>query len=72
MFMDLMRGDIVSRDGELVVFGLDSKYCRSPGDKAAGIEERYHEGFCTLKIGEIVQDALRSPASDAVVKELLK
>ena len=70
---ELVRGDIISANDEMVVFRVAEKYCHCPGD-GNGVKDHWHEGFCLLKMDNMVQDSLLAPVSlsDARLKEYLK
>jgi hypothetical protein len=70
--MVLIKGDIISRGEELVVFRLADKYCHCVGDSELGIEDRWHEGFCVLKIDRMAQDALQAPLPKERLAEFMK
>jgi len=69
-YLELVRGDVVDQGADLVVLRVAPKYCLDPGKP--GAEPRWHEGFCVLRIGEKLEDALLEPLAEARVKELLK
>jgi hypothetical protein len=70
-YTDLIKCDIISEGNDMVVFRLAEKYCRCPGDRDTGVEDRWHEGFCVLRLHGFAQDALQAPLSPSKVKELL-
>jgi hypothetical protein len=71
-FPDLIKGDMISRNEDMVVFRVAEKYCHCYGDQDLGIRDHWHEGFIVLKIGRMVQDALMEPLSGPRLNEYLK
>jgi hypothetical protein len=70
--MVLIKGDVISRTEELVVFRVAEKYCHCAGDRDTGVKDRWHEGFCVLKIDRMAQDALLEPLAESRLAEFLK
>jgi hypothetical protein len=76
-YQNLVHGDILSRDEKVVVIRLAEKYCWYPGTarrvvgKAVRVAPYWYEGYCCLKVGYTVQDALKEPLSAELVKGLL-
>jgi len=58
-------GDIISRTDDLVVFRVYEKYSHCPADPDRKTEERWHEGYCVLKLDQFVQESLHEPLPEA-------
>jgi hypothetical protein len=71
-YRDLVKGDVIAKDEELVVLRVADKYCYCPGDEELGIKARWHEGFCVLRIDRMVQDALLEPLPEERLKKFVK
>ncbi len=71
-YKDLIYCDLISQSNDLVVFRVAEQYCHCPANTATKTEERWHEGFCVLRLRGFVQEALETPLSVARTKELLK
>jgi hypothetical protein len=86
-FKDLVRGDVVEMDPDVdvVVFRVAEKYCKFPGiydpvyDKDGTTvkeyktiaTERWHEGYCLLHLGALLEESLQAPLSAEKLKEYL-
>jgi hypothetical protein len=72
-YKGLIYGDIIAESDQLVVFRVAEKYCRIPdSENKPGQAERYHHGYCTLKLDDFVQDSLAQPLSEERVSEMFK
>jgi hypothetical protein len=67
---DLVKGFVIRQDADGVIIRIDDKYCSYRYSDYAR-EKPAHEGFCTLRIGGNVADALATPLKDAEIKEVL-
>src|SRR5262249_21295179 len=72
---DLVKGFVVREDANQVILRIDDKYCSYRYD---GISDRRentrvppHEGYCTLRIGGNIADALATPLKEEELKKLL-
>jgi hypothetical protein len=70
-YADLLSGDIIHRNDQVVIFRLDEKYCHCRGDKDLGIKDRWHEGFLVLHMGQQVQNSLMYPLPENRLKEFM-
>jgi hypothetical protein len=68
---DLVKGYVLSDDGNAVILRVDDKYCAYRYDENSR-PQAAHEGYCTLRIGGSVADALRTPLKDGEINEIKK
>jgi hypothetical protein len=66
---DLVKGFVIREDVNGVIIRLDEKYCAYRYEK--GPPRSAHEGYCLLKIGGNVADALATPLKENEIKQLL-
>jgi hypothetical protein len=78
-FNNLLRGDIIEHNDDVAVLRVAEQYCQYPGeeyqvganDKPVKIAPYWHDGYCTLRMGQSVQEALLHPLSPAQIQEVL-
>lgn len=68
---DLVKGFVLRDDGTSVILRVDDKFCAYRYD-ANSRPQLPHEGYCTLRIGGSVADALRTPLKDGEIKVILE
>ncbi|HMF14194.1 MAG TPA: hypothetical protein VKE94_17885, partial [Gemmataceae bacterium] len=66
---DLVKGFVLRDDGQSVFLRIDDKYCAYRYDENSRPQPP-HEGYCTLRIGGSVAEALRTPLKNGEIKEL--
>ncbi|HZT81421.1 MAG TPA: hypothetical protein VFA26_14420 [Gemmataceae bacterium] len=67
---DLVRGRVVRKEPNYIVFRIDEKYCAYPGgDRGFRSRPKAHEGFCRMTVGDVLREALSRPLSDDEAKE---
>jgi hypothetical protein len=78
-FNNLLRGDIIDHNDDVVVLRVAEQYCQYPGEeysvgaveKPVKIAPYWHDGYCTLRMGQSMQEALLRPLSAAQIQEVL-
>jgi hypothetical protein len=75
IYKNLIKIEVLERTFDMVVFKVPKKYCQFPGiaktDDRPGTPPRWHEGFCVLKMGQMLEEALLEPLAEAEVNKLL-
>jgi hypothetical protein len=75
IYKNLMKIEVLEQTWDMVVFKVPKKYCQFPGiaknEDRPATPPRWHEGFCVLKMGSMVQEALLEPLSEADVQKML-
>jgi hypothetical protein len=66
---DLVKGFIVREDPDGVIIRLDDKYCGYRYPENAKSSRPPHEGYCLLRIGGNVADALTTPLKEEEFKK---
>jgi hypothetical protein len=78
-FNNLLRGDIIEQNDDVVVLRVAEQYCQYPGeeykvgadDTPKKIAPYWHAGYCSLRVGQKVQEALLRPLTATQIQEVL-
>jgi hypothetical protein len=74
IYKNLVKIEVVDRTLDMVVFRVPKKFCQFPGiaktDDRPAQPSRWHEGYCILRMGNMVQDALLEPLPDEELNKL--
>jgi hypothetical protein len=67
---DLVKGFIIRDDANGLIFRIDEKYCGYRYPETARSKHPPHEGYCLLRVGGNVADALATPLKMEEIKKL--